>query len=405
MKILGDKPILPGSGNQSAKSRGQMTQIVEKLSAETPFSSFYVADLDLVLQRIYLWNRHMPNVKPIFPLKYNADPKLMKLLSMEGFGFGVSSTKEIEKLVHLNLMSDEVIMTSPCRLNSQLKSASANNVELITFDSENELTKIAKFHPRAKLLIRLATKDKAEWGSNAHGANKSDWLNLIATAADLGLELVGVAFDGLRHGKEYFDLLSECNKLFEEAKKYNFSMNRIDIGTVEEDEHETFSAKAESIQIALEHFFPHSNLIVRAYLSKFIAEPAYSLITQVTSAVITPGVNGTRVYSINDGIYESFNLNRKVSLPEKISGKSTEANPSQSRSVIAGSSGDELDLLIKEGFLPQMQVGDILAWYDMGNISTNTPIIYHQATTDILKRIRTKSFSEVHKCQEIEVEC
>ena len=91
------------------------------------------------------------------------------------------------------------------------------------------------------------------------------------------------------------------------------------------------------------------------------------------------------VYSINDSIYQSFDLNHDNKFPENISGNS-HLETNSSRSIIMGSSGDELDLLAKEGFLPQIEVGSLLAWHNMGNILTKTPIIYHQANSAILKR-------------------
>lgn len=398
MKILANTTML--SESSSTWSRDQLCELAEKCSSVNS-SSFYIADLEHVLQRICLWNRHMPNVKPIYPLKYNSDSKLMKLLSTEGFGFSVSSKKDIEQLANLKLLSRDVMMTMPCRLNSQLKSASANKIGILTFDSESELSKIAKFHPEAKLLLRISTKDDTEWGDRAHGATSHERRTLFAAAAQLGLNIVGVAFDGVRDGKEYFNVISECRYLFEQGRAYNFPMNIIDIGSVDNCDHDSFLMKTECIQIAIEQFFVHEDICVQAHLDKFIVKNAYSLITQVTSVTKQNQMN---IYSINDSIYQSFDLNHNNKFPENIS-ENSHLETNSSRSMIMGSSGDELDLLAKEGFMPQIEVGSLLAWHNMGNILTKTPIIYHQANSAILKRIRTESFSEVQKCQEIEVEC
>jgi ornithine decarboxylase len=44
-------------------------------------------------------------------------------------------------------------------MSSQIKYARANDVDMMTFDCEEELYKIRLYHPYAKLILRLAVDD------------------------------------------------------------------------------------------------------------------------------------------------------------------------------------------------------------------------------------------------------
>jgi ornithine decarboxylase len=45
---------------------------------------------------------------------------------------------------------ERIIYANPCKQVSQIKYAASNGVQMMTFDSEVELMKVARAHPKAK---------------------------------------------------------------------------------------------------------------------------------------------------------------------------------------------------------------------------------------------------------------
>ena len=54
---------------------------------------------------------------------------------------------------------EKIIYANPCKQVSQIKYAANNRVQMMTFDSEVELMKVARAHPKAKLVLRITTDD------------------------------------------------------------------------------------------------------------------------------------------------------------------------------------------------------------------------------------------------------
>ena len=50
----------------------------------------------------------------------------------------------------LGVPPEKIIYANPCKQVSQIKYAANNGVQMMTFDSEVELMKVARAHPKAK---------------------------------------------------------------------------------------------------------------------------------------------------------------------------------------------------------------------------------------------------------------
>jgi ornithine decarboxylase len=57
---------------------------------------------------------------------------------------------EIKKVLKLKVPASRIIYANPCKQLSFIQYAAKHNVELMTFDNENELPKIKANHPNAK---------------------------------------------------------------------------------------------------------------------------------------------------------------------------------------------------------------------------------------------------------------
>lgn len=66
---------------------------------------------------------------------------------------------EIEHVLSLNVTPDRIIYANPCKTRSYIKHAKSRDVDLMTFDSEMELEKIATLYPECRLILRIKVDD------------------------------------------------------------------------------------------------------------------------------------------------------------------------------------------------------------------------------------------------------
>ena len=93
-----------------------------------------------------VWQQMFPTVEPFFAIKSNSDEEVLKTLIDAGSNFSVSSKKDLETARNLNIDSKKIIFANPCKPNSQIKTAAKEGIQILTFDSENELRKIQKVY-------------------------------------------------------------------------------------------------------------------------------------------------------------------------------------------------------------------------------------------------------------------
>ena len=120
---------------------------------------------------------------------------MLKQLIGMGVNFDCASLSEIKTVMRLGVTPDRIIFANPCKLPSHIAFARTARVKMMTFDNEDELRKIKKIFPGARLVLRIATDDSAATHSRLStkfGAKEAEWGNLIKVAKDLKLRLIGV---------------------------------------------------------------------------------------------------------------------------------------------------------------------------------------------------------------------
>lgn len=421
MKILGEQCYNKTLTKREIKDLCK--SVVEQQDSTASDIPFYLIDLNDVQEKISKWNRNMPQVQPFFAVKCNPDHNILKIMVENGCGFDVASKKEMEMVLKYSTRKDDIVFANPCKPNSHIKYAAANKVNMMTFDNENELKKIKKLHPDAKVILRIATDDSDSicQFSQKFGAIKSDWLNLIATCRELSLNLVGVSFhvgSGCRDVTQYTNSIQDSRDIFNIGAQYGFQMNILDIGggfpgyPCESSEEPSFEELAVTINSAIQKYgFDDGNVRVIAEPGRFMVASAYTLITKVTSIRDTSEQGGDIRYYINDGVYGSFNniiYDHAKPVPELLTSVGKKEYKTCS---IWGPSCDGLDQINSDLYFPALVENDFLIWYDMGAYTVaaasefnGMPLPRQFYFSKNSQRLRTNSVS-LNKCQEIGVEC
>jgi ornithine decarboxylase len=159
----------------------------------------------------------------------------------------------------------------------------------MTFDNADELVKIRKHHPKARLVLRLAVDDRGSLCrfSTKFGAQIESVVPLLRRARDLDLDVVGVSFhvgSGCTNPWLYDAALKSVKWTFEKAKEFGYELGLVDIGGGFEGH--TFTASAEVIRLALDKYFPagepgKANVRVIAEPGRFFVSDAFEIATNV----------------------------------------------------------------------------------------------------------------------------
>lgn len=102
---------------------------------------------------------------------------------------------EIDTIVNrVDSDASRIIYANPCKFKRDILFAKRVGVKRTTFDSEMELHKLARLWPEVECVLRIAPKQfKAQCQlSNKFGAAVHDVPALLASAKDLGLNVVGI---------------------------------------------------------------------------------------------------------------------------------------------------------------------------------------------------------------------
>lgn len=342
------KSLLTGSVKLlTSETKLSTRQWIEKImETHAPTSAFYVVNLNKVIERVNLWNTHLPNVKPYYAVKCNPDPVVLELLSSLGTSFDVASRGEIDLVK--DLVKDtqkDIIYANPYKEASSLKYARTTGVNMTTFDCEHELWKIKLYHPDCNLFLRLKVDDSNSVVKFSHkfGATIEEAKSLINTCKEADLNLVGLSFhvgSSCQDPQQYHKALEMCSILDPDHRL------TVDIGGGFHDP----------------DMFVRISDIINKHPAKKIAEPGRFLVqnshTLMLNVIGKKIRDNKRYYYLNDGLYGSFNcMIYDHQIPEITVYKDTHP---KYPSVLFGPTCDGFDIVNNDISLPEMEIGDLL---------------------------------------------
>ncbi|XP_061115581.1 ornithine decarboxylase-like [Conger conger] len=378
----------------------------------------FVADLGDVLQKHLRWVCAMPRVTPFYAVKCNDCHPVVMTLATLGTGFDCASKTEIQLVQSLGVDPSRIIYANPCKQMSHMKYASAHGVQMMTFDSEGELMKVARCYENPKLVLRIAVNDAGSMFamSNKFGAKLESCPLLLEQARELGLDVIGVSFhvgSGCTDPEAYSQAISDARRVFDMGAELGYNMTLLDIGggfPGSDGSKLKFEEFTAVINPALDKHFPaHSGVRVIAEPGRYYVSSAYTLAVNIIAKKVKieeqmacddegEGPNKrTLMYYVNDGIYGSFldvlfgarympSLHKKPK-PDK------RTYPCS----IWGQTCDGLDRIVEQCILPDLQVGEWLLFHNMGayTVTCSTtfngfqkPDIHHVISRSAWQRIQ-----------------
>uniref|UniRef100_A0A8C9HI01 Orn/DAP/Arg decarboxylase 2 N-terminal domain-containing protein n=1 Tax=Piliocolobus tephrosceles TaxID=591936 RepID=A0A8C9HI01_9PRIM len=281
---------------------------------------FMLADLDMLASRHQAFCQALPQVSPFYAVKCNSSPWVLCVLAALGTGFDCASQVELEQVLGLGVAPSRIIYANPSKPASHIRYAARHGVQLLTFDSEEELTKVAQHHPGARLLLRLRTQDRQSTFplSTKFGASLEACGHLLTSARDLGLAVVGASFyvgSNCQTPQSFTQAIADCRCVFEMGHGAGHDMSCLDIGG-------GFPGTEDSgpkvISAALAQDFPEERGVkVIAEPGRFYMESFCTAAVNIIAkkAVLEPGGSRQLMYYLNDGHYGSFRLGHRKPVP------------------------------------------------------------------------------------------
>jgi ornithine decarboxylase len=269
------------------------TQLIHDqiLSAQQTGSekAFFVGDLSATYEAVKTW-RDSPlgdRVEIFYAVKCNPSPVVLHLLSLMGTSFDCASTAEIDLVLSLPTApsGDRIIFANPCKPASYIRSAARAGVEMMTFDNADELYKIARHYPQAKLVLRILTDDSKSLCRLGlkYGAPLATCSGLLALAAKLGLNVIGVSFhvgSGCKDPNQFTDAVWRARQVFDMGAKAGFNFTFLDVGGGFE--RDGFAEMSVVLRDALEQYFPREQgTRIVAEPGRFLVSTAFTLATNV----------------------------------------------------------------------------------------------------------------------------
>ncbi|KAL4624219.1 ornithine decarboxylase-like [Arapaima gigas] len=369
-------------------ARDVVEQKINESSLSDDKDAFFVADLGDVLKKHLRWVRAMPRVTPFYAVKCNNSRAIVMTLASLGAGFDCASKTEIEMVRSLGVEPSRIIYANPCKQLSQIKYAASQKVQMMTFDSEVELMKVARCHNDAKLVLRIATDDsKAVCRlSVKFGATLKASRLLLEQAKDLGLDVIGVSFhvgSGCTDPSTYVQAISDARYVFDVGAELGFNMTLLDIGggfPGSEDVKLKFEEITGVINPALDRYFPPDcGVRVIAEPGRYYVASAFMLAVNIIAKKVImkedsasddedDGTNDrTLMYYVNDGVYGSFNC---IQFDHAVVQPTLHKKPKPDERMfpcsIWGPTCDGLDRIVEQCLLPDLQLGDWLLFDNMG---------------------------------------
>ncbi|WP_193174860.1 ornithine/lysine decarboxylase [Oricola nitratireducens] len=171
-------------------------RIHEFLATRRPASPCLVVDLDVVRDNYCAFTKALPDSRIFYAVKANPAPEILRLLEGLGSSFDTASVAEIEMALDAGATPDRISYGNTIKKERDIARAHELGISLFAVDCVEEVEKIARAAPGARVFCRVLTSGEgAEWPlSRKFGCAPSMAVDVLAQAARLGLDAYGVSF-------------------------------------------------------------------------------------------------------------------------------------------------------------------------------------------------------------------
>ncbi|WP_062014161.1 ornithine/lysine decarboxylase [Aureimonas sp. AU4] len=171
-------------------------RILDFIATRRPTGPCLVVDLDIVEDNFRAFRRALPDSAIFYAVKANPAPEILRLLASLGSSFDCASVAEIEMALDAGATPERISYGNTIKKERDIAAAHAHGVSLFAVDCVEEVEKVSRAAPGARVFCRVLTSGEgAEWPlSRKFGCVPAMAIDVLTHAATLGLVPTGVSF-------------------------------------------------------------------------------------------------------------------------------------------------------------------------------------------------------------------
>jgi ornithine decarboxylase len=210
-------------------------RIREFLRTRQPASPCLVVDLDVIRDNYKAFRAFLPDSDVFYAVKANPSPEVLGLLASLGSNFDCASVREIEMALDTGATANRISFGNTIKKEADVARAHALGVSLFAVDCVEEVEKIARAAPGARVFCRILTDGKgAEWPlSRKFGCVPDMAVKVLKAAHGLGLRACGVSFhvgSQMTDADAWDSAIGEARRIFDAMAEIGVHLSLLNLG-------------------------------------------------------------------------------------------------------------------------------------------------------------------------------
>lgn len=210
-------------------------RIRDFLATRRPEGPCMILDLDVVRENYESFVKALPQSRIFYAVKANPAPEILRLLVSLGSSFDTATVAEIEMVLDAGATPDRISFGNTIKKERDIARAYELGVSLYAVDCVEEVEKVARAAPGARVFCRVLTDGEgAEWPlSRKFGCVPEMAVSVLRRAHELGLNAYGVSF---HVGSQQTNLnawdraLADASKVFRTLAKEGIILKLVNMG-------------------------------------------------------------------------------------------------------------------------------------------------------------------------------
>jgi ornithine decarboxylase len=343
----------------------------EKIARLNEMTPYLVIESGKVIHALKAFQNLFGEKSVYYAIKANPDEALVAFLNEQGGKFEVSSSGELNLLLDLGISPAKMISAGTIKTADFIKAAFEAGVRYFTADCSTEVESIARRAPGSKLVVRLAVANTgSEWPlERKFGVNISEAVRLLEEARNSGLTPWGLSFhvgSQCTLPETWLDAIGTARSAWDLATEKGIHLKSLNLGGGFPIEYRKSVPEvdefADVILKGLKDRIPD--------VEEILVEPGRAIVghagTMVASVIAKAIRNKRRWLYLDVGLFNG--------LMESIGGIKYPIVVNRQgklfKWILAGPSCDGLDVIDKEVYLPDVEIGDRMLILSAGAYTT-----------------------------------
>ncbi|MGC4025022.1 MAG: ornithine/lysine decarboxylase [Mesorhizobium sp.] len=210
-------------------------RILDFLATRRPDGPCLIVDLEVVRENYRAFEKALPDSRIFYAVKANPAPEILRLLASLGSCFDTASVAEVEMALDAGAAPHRISYGNTIKKERDIARAYELGIRLFAVDCVEEVEKIARVAPQARVFCRVLTDGEgAEWPlSRKFGCVPAMAVDVLRHARKLGLDAYGVSF---HVGSQQCDLsawdraLGDAKKVFATLADEGITLKMVNMG-------------------------------------------------------------------------------------------------------------------------------------------------------------------------------